>query len=532
MDDNSNLSYNSKRSHKGGENAVSLHNVIPVHILGAEVFCHLNARDSYVARAVCKEWRETLSTCCDWKKHYASLWKMPTERSLCAVHQGDTKRKIGEGAFWRELFDYKYRQMMGFYYRPERCTLYGHSSGVKAVKLCPGYDKLLTGSVDRRMICWDAQYFSYCGVSGSHGGTVRSIALDDDVLVTGSTDHRVRVWRKKRGDHAASPLRMRGDERQRLVRDDWGAMMMRDIDGQICNVFSESKPHSRQSLNSDFPFDIATNDDREVLVSGHSGPVSCLALTDAAIFSGSWDYSVRVWSKRDLHDIHCVQILHFDDWVLDMKRTRNHDRLHVASGFNVHQVDLGKGEARVIGSMKHDAANETAPVTSLVNSEDGHSVYYGSGDGYIYSLDMRCRHQRSVPRFDCSVLAGSGRGGRNTLNRTSVTGISFEYPWIASSMNTGEVILLNMEDMVRGSGSKKGMSRVLRHGSGIGAHCVDIAEARIAAGFEDGTVLTWDFSRAEEAAHKLAMVRQRKRDAREQRRRHTSSSSSRPSSTF
>jgi len=48
-----------------------------------------------------------------------------------------------------------------------------------------------------------------------------------------------------------------------------------------------------------------------------------------------------------------------------------------------------------------------------------------------------------------------------------------------------------------------------------GAQCVDIAESRISGGFEDGTVVTWDFINAEKAAKELQILRQRKRAARE-----------------
>jgi WD40 repeat protein len=44
----------------------------------------------------------------------------------------------------------------------------------------------------------------------------------------------------------------------------------------------------------------------------HTGPVSSVALGAANIFSGSWDYSVRVWSRATLQQL---ALLSFPDWV-------------------------------------------------------------------------------------------------------------------------------------------------------------------------------------------------------------------------
>ena len=44
----------------------------------------------------------------------------------------------------------------------------------------------------------------------------------------------------------------------------------------------------------------------------HTGPVSSMALSNTNIFSGSWDYSVRVWSRATLQQL---ALLSFPDWV-------------------------------------------------------------------------------------------------------------------------------------------------------------------------------------------------------------------------
>jgi len=45
---------------------------------------------------------------------------------------------------------------------------------------------------------------------------------------------------------------------------------------------------------------------------GHGGPVTTVAVDDTCIYSGSWDYSVRVWCRARLRQ---TALLSYDDWV-------------------------------------------------------------------------------------------------------------------------------------------------------------------------------------------------------------------------
>jgi hypothetical protein len=43
-------------------------------------------------------------------------------------------------------------------------------------------------------------------------------------------------------------------------------------------------------------FDLAS---KERKLAGHIGPITSLSLTRAALYSGSWDTSVRVWQRSE-----------------------------------------------------------------------------------------------------------------------------------------------------------------------------------------------------------------------------------------
>lgn len=60
-------------------------------------------------------------------------------------------------------------------------------------------------------------------------------------------------------------------------------------------------------------FDISAPESATLL--GHIGPVTSLSLTPTALYSGSWDYTVRRWERGGSSSWECGNVLRFDDWV-------------------------------------------------------------------------------------------------------------------------------------------------------------------------------------------------------------------------
>lgn len=52
----------------------------------------------------------------------------------------------------------------------------------------------VTGSADRTVKIWDMQAGMPLATSRYHGGTVRCLAVDENMIVSGSSDHKLRVW--------------------------------------------------------------------------------------------------------------------------------------------------------------------------------------------------------------------------------------------------------------------------------------------------------------------------------------------------
>jgi hypothetical protein len=80
---------------------------------------------------------------------------------------------------------------------------------------------------------------------------------------------------------------------------------------------SSSNASRRRAVNGHGPYSVITGEADEGLfdlsmpaqhLRGHIGPVTSLCLTDSCLYSGSWDYSVRVWRRGSWDCVRWVQV--------------------------------------------------------------------------------------------------------------------------------------------------------------------------------------------------------------------------------
>jgi hypothetical protein len=143
---------------------------------------------------------------------------------------------------------------------------------------------------------------------------------------------------------------------------------------------------------------------------------------------------------------------------------------------------------------------------------------------------------------------------------SAITGLAWDYPWLAASLQNGEVLLLDAEAAVSGGGGRSGGGvlnsasqrsssvsarapfnyragggggggagssqrrrqpgwpcRAVAAGVPGGAQCVALSGRWLAAGFEGGAVATWDFGGAGEARREAEALRAGRRRERERR---------------
>ncbi|KAL6753091.1 WD40-repeat-containing domain protein [Haematococcus lacustris] len=493
------------------------------------IFSRLDTRDLARAQAVCKQFR-TLGALDawankQWRQRYTQRWQVV---EACPTTP------------WATLFGAKMQQLRSWGGRYQQDHLHGHRCAVRAVKLLPSHNLLATGSLDKTVRLWDLQAGRPLAVSRPHGGTVRCLALDSFALASGCSDHIVRVWSscltppascasRRTLPHRATSCSSSSAKASGCSTDSPVAVTPSDV---TSSDEDDSGPYRPIQPPGDLDEAGATTPGRQRLLfdvasapvhclTGHRGPVSALCLTPEALYSGSWDYTVRVWSREEGENgpgFQCVNVLGYDDWVGSVTARGGH--LLVSAGVEVLVHDLGTGQVLRKFQNLHEGH-----VNCLEGSHSGRMLFTGSGDGLVLAHDLRMRDPTSVLwHFNAGVHS-----------------LALEDPWLACSAADGGVVLLNTEAalgrMPGGSqyragcrSSSRGPAAAWTPGSGaggrgaggrhsLGANCrqlaaaggpaysVDLVEQWLAAGSECTTVRVWDFTGAAEAAERAAIAR-------------------------
>lgn len=172
-------------------------------------------------------------------------------------------------------------------------SLEGHGGGVWA--LAATKNTLVSGSTDRTVRIWDLEKGRCTHVFGGHKSTVRCLAIvkpemldietEDGgirrerwpkrtLIVTGSRDHTLRVWKLPKA-HEPDFFFLPEEEGSDHVE-------VRASSCSICKrlIFAQVADHNRYHLR---------------LLAGHGSAVRALAARGRTLVSGSYDHTVRVW---------------------------------------------------------------------------------------------------------------------------------------------------------------------------------------------------------------------------------------------
>eukprot|EP00878_Enallax_costatus_P004696 GHUV01004944.1.p1 GENE.GHUV01004944.1~~GHUV01004944.1.p1 ORF type:complete len:937 (+),score=344.31 GHUV01004944.1:194-3004(+) len=491
-------------------------NSLPSSLLHA-VFAHLGPKDLCSVSATCVLWSKLTKDRASnnvWKRFYTSRWRVTGT--------------AGDEVCWQSKYGSKMKQGKSWTGKYEHDSLYGHKAGVKSLKLLPSHGMLLSGSLDRTVRLWDLNYGMPLSISRPHGGIVRSVALDQQLVASGSSDNVVRLWHARNATAGASLLDpVAVSDAAALVQDlnenvglAVGLMQMdapadRDAAAAAGRTLSTAGTAVASSSSlvaqrggvpfTHGPYSVITGEADESMfdlalpaqqLRGHIGPVTSLCLADSCLYSGSWDYTVRCW-RRGSWD--CISVLKYQDWVWSV--VARGGMLLVASGPEVHVHDLPTGKVVRKFQDLHEGN-----VSCVEGTYSGKLLLTGGADGLLMVHDLRMK--------DPSRVLWHHNAG--------VHGLALEDPWLVSAASDGTVVMHNLEQALPNnlqtgsaagssfSGTNSSMARRNLNCQGHGGgpmYCVDIADSWLASGGESPTIRLWDFTKAAEAAARATAAR-------------------------
>ena len=148
--------------------------------------------------------------------------------------------------------------------------------------LCVSFDDTRVISITQNMEgkVWDLQTGDQIAKITGHEGSITSANFNRQYLVSGSVDHKIRVFDLYNNGSCLSILQGHSGEICVVVNDD--RFILSGAEDCLIKLWSSSEDFSAWTCSRTF--------------NGHSGAVTCLQFDDKKIVSGSTDGTLRIWN--------------------------------------------------------------------------------------------------------------------------------------------------------------------------------------------------------------------------------------------
>lgn len=228
-------------------------------------------------------------------------------------------------------------------------VLSGHVGTVSCLALCGEF--ILSASQGKDIIVWQQPDLRQFTKFGTGDGSVKALVTIGNKVFTAHQDSRIRVWKVSR----------RSENVFRLVdtlpttKDYLGKFMKQS------NYVQTRRHHKKLWIE-------------------HADSISCLAVCNGYIYSGSWDKSLKVWRISDLK---CVESIKAHDDAINGLVASKNGVVYSASADGKIKA-WGSKEGNSTHSLKGILeGHKDVSLNSVVVSEDGYYVYGGGSDGYV-----------------------------------------------------------------------------------------------------------------------------------------------------
>ncbi|PON74370.1 Guanine nucleotide-binding protein, beta subunit [Parasponia andersonii] len=259
-----------------------------------------------------------------------------------------------------DLLDVKYqfqnKPFCEFFSYKSLAVLSGHIGSVSCLALCGEF--ILSASQGKDIIVWqqpDLRLFTKFG----HGdGSVKALVTTGNKVFTAHQDSRIRVWKVSRRSENVFRL----IDTLPTTKDYLGKFMKQS------NYVQTRRHHKKLWIE-------------------HADSISCLAIYNELIYSGSWDKTLKVWRVSDLKCLESIKA--HDDAINGLVASKG--TVYSASADGKIKAWGKEGKSSTSHSLKGILeGHKDVSVNSVVVSEDGKWVYAGGSDGFLMGWEGTC----------------------------------------------------------------------------------------------------------------------------------------------
>lgn len=227
-------------------------------------------------------------------------------------------------------------------------VLSGHVGTVSCLALCGEF--ILSASQGKDIIVWQQPDLRQFTKFGTGDGSVKALVTVGNKVFTAHQDSRIRVWKVSRRSENVFRL----IDTLPTTKDYLGKFMKQS------NYVQTRRHHKKLWIE-------------------HADSISCLAVCNGYIYSGSWDKSLKVWRISDLKCLESIKA--HDDAINGLVASKNGVVYSASADGKIKAWKSGGTSTHSLKGILE--GHKDVSLNSVVVSEDGVFVYGGGSDGYV-----------------------------------------------------------------------------------------------------------------------------------------------------